>query len=192
MPALPDTRTIYLLLVAAVGLQRLVELRVSARHARQLLARGGVEAGRRHLPWMILFHAVFLVACPVEVMWGRRPLVPVLAASALAVLLATQVLRYWAIATLGERWSVRVIAVPGARPIVRGPYRWLRHPNYLAVILEVAALPLIHTAYMTAAVGTALNGVLLAVRIRAEERLLRGVAADAAALFSKPRFAPHV
>ncbi len=192
MPALPDTRTIYLLLVAAVGLQRLAELRVSARHARRLLARGGVEAGRRHLPWMILFHAAFLAACPVEVLWGHRPFVPILAAFALAVLLGAQVVRYWTIAALGERWSVRVIAVPGAPPVLRGPYRWLRHPNYLAVILEVAALPLIHTAYITAAVGTALNGVLLAVRIRSEERLLRDVAADTAALFSKPRFAPRV
>lgn len=192
MPGFPDTRAIYLLFVVAVGVQRLLEVRLSARHARGLLERGGVEAGRAHLPWMIVFHAGFLVACPLEVFLAHRPFAPLLATPAILAFAAGQALRYWAIATLKERWSIRVIALPGTPPVVRGPYRLIRHPNYLGVILEVAALPLIHTAYLTALAGSALNGALLTLRVRAEERLLRDVSADPTALFGKPRFAPHV
>lgn len=165
------TRDAYLAFLALLALERGVELVVSARHARQLLARGGIEAGRRHYPPMVVFHASFLLACAVEAFAYPRP-PPGVAFLALAGALAAQGLRWWAIATLGERWSARVIVLPGASPVTGGPYRHLRHPNYLAVILEMALVPLAFGSWRSALAFSAGNAALLAVRIRAEERAL--------------------
>lgn len=149
--------------------QRLAELVVSRRHERGLAARGAVEVGRRHYPAMVLLHTAFLLACTLEVWLLPRPFVPPLAAAMLVLLLLATALRYWAIATLGERWTTRVLCLPGAPPVRRGPYRFLAHPNYLAVVVEIFALPLIHGAWLTAAVFSAANAFLLVLRIRAEE-----------------------
>ena len=159
-------------LVALVGLERLAELVVSTRNAAWSFARGGVEYGRGHYPVMVALHTGFLVAMLVEA-WVRRPDVPAtLAWSMLALVLASQALRWWCIATLGRRWNTRVIVVPGLAPVTSGPYRWLRHPNYVAVVVEGVALPLVHGAWMTAAVFTVANAVLLTVRIRVEDAAL--------------------
>ena len=159
-------------LVALVGLERLAELVVSTRNAAWSFARGGVEYGRGHYPVMVALHTGFLVAMLVEA-WVRRPDVPAtLAWSMLALVLASQVLRWWCIATLGRRWNTRVIVVPGLAPVTSGPYRWLRHPNYVAVVVEGVALPLVHGAWMTAAAFTVANAVLLTVRIRVEDAAL--------------------
>jgi methyltransferase len=166
------SRFLYTLLIAGVAAQRLVELRLARRHHRALLARGGVEAAPRHYPAMVLLHGAFLVACPLEVWWLRRPFRPALAAAMAALLVAAQALRYWAIATLGERWTTRIVCLPGVPPVTGGPYRFLRHPNYLAVVVEMAALPLLHGAWLTAGVFSAANAGVLAVRIRAEESAL--------------------
>jgi methyltransferase len=158
--------------VGLVALQRLLELRISARNARAMLARGGIEVGRGHLRWMIALHVAFLIACPAEAILARRPFVPWLAAPAAALFLAAQALRAWSIASLGDRWSIRVIVLPG-EPLVRaGPYRYLRHPNYLAVAVEMAAIPLLHTAWITALAASALDAWLLSIRIRVEEEAL--------------------
>ena len=165
------------LLLVAVVAERLAELVVSDRHARWALARGGVETGQGHYPPMVLLHAGLLVACVVEVHAADRPFLPLLGWTALALAAAAQGLRWWCIATLGRQWSTRVIVVPGLGLVHRGPYRWLRHPNYVAVVLEGLALPLVHTAWLTALVFTVLNAVLLAgFRIPAEERALLGAA----------------
>jgi methyltransferase len=167
-----DSRVLYTLLVAGVAAQRLVELGLSRRHQRALAARGGVEVAPRHYRAMVLLHGAFLVACPLEV-WGlRRPFRPALAAAMAALLVAAQALRYWAIATLGERWTTRIVCLPGVPPVSAGPYRYLRHPNYLAVAVEIVALPLLHGAWLTAAVFSAADAAVLAVRIRAEESAL--------------------
>ena len=159
-------------LVALVGLERLAELVVSTRNAAWSFARGGVEYGRGHYPVMVALHTGFLVAMLVEA-WVRRPDVPAtLAWSMLALVLASQALRWWCIATLGRRWNTRVIVVPGLAPVTSGPYRWLRHPNYVAVVVEGVALPLVHGAWMTAAAFTVANAVLLTVRIRVEDAAL--------------------
>jgi methyltransferase len=156
-------------LVLAVALERLAELLVSRRNARRLLAVGAVEAGRGHYPAMVGFHAALLVACIGEPALPPGPWpAPVAIPAAVAVLLA-EGLRWWAVASLGGRWTTRVLVLPGVPPVRSGPYRWLRHPNYLAVIVEVAALPLAAGAWITAAVATVVNAVLLGVRIRAEE-----------------------
>jgi methyltransferase len=161
-----DTRVLYTLLIAGVAAQRLAELRLARRHQRALLARGGVEIAPHHYPAMVLLHGAFLLACPLEV-WGlRRPFRPELAAAMAVLLAAAQALRYWAIITLGERWTTRIVCLPGA------PYRFLRHPNYLAVVAEMAALPLLHGAWLTAGIFSAANALVLAVRIREEEAAL--------------------
>ena len=110
-----DTRLLYTLLVAAVALGRLIELRIAERHRRSLLARGGVEAGAGHYPWMVALHTAFLVSCPLEVWLLDRPFLPLLAAAMLALLLGAVALRWWVIATLGERWTTRILILPGKR-----------------------------------------------------------------------------
>jgi methyltransferase len=159
-------------LLAGVALERGVELVVSSRNARRLLAAGGVEHGRGHYPVMVVFHASFLVACAAEPLVLPAPWPAwATAAGALGVALA-QALRWWAVAALGGRWTTRIVTLPGAALAVGGPYRWLRHPNYLAVAVELAALPLALGAWRTAIAAALGNAALMAVRIPAEERAL--------------------
>jgi methyltransferase len=159
-------------LVVLVALERVVELAVSRRNAAWSLARGGRESGQRHYLVMVVVHSGLLVGMLVEA-WVRRPAVPLaLAAGMLALVIASQALRWWCVATLGPRWNTRVIVVPGL-PLVRsGPYRLLRHPNYVAVVVEGAALPLVHAAWMTALAFTVANAAVLAVRLRVEDAAL--------------------
>lgn len=160
-------------LVVAVGLERLAELVVSKRHAAWAFSRGGVEYGRRHYGVMVVLHTALLVGAVAEVWWLDRPFLPVLGWSMLALVLASQALRWWCIRTLGPQWNTRVIVVPGLPLVRRGPYRVLRHPNYVAVVVEGVALPLVHTAWVTAVLFTVLNAALLTVRIRVEDRALQ-------------------
>ena len=168
----------YFALILAVGCERLAELVVAKRHAAWAFARGGIESGKRHYPAMVVLHAGLLVACLVEVQVADRPFLPLLGVTALVFVLAAQALRWWCIGTLGNLWNTRIIVVPGLALVRRGPYRFMPHPNYLAVAVEGAALPLVHSAWITAIVFTVLNAVLLlGFRIPAEERALRTVAA---------------
>ena len=168
-------------LMGLTALERLVEVRVSLRHAAWSFARGGTEHGRGHYPFMVLLHTSFLVACVAEPWLLDRPFLPWLGLPALGVALACQGLRWWCINTLGPRWNTRVIIVPGLPPVTGGPYRFLKHPNYVVVALEGIALPLVHTAWITALCFTLLNAVLMVVRLRVEEAALATLpsAADA-------------
>ncbi|MEU6182854.1 isoprenylcysteine carboxyl methyltransferase family protein [Streptomyces coeruleorubidus] len=171
-----SSETWFTVLVLAVGLERVAELVVSHRNAAWSLARGGVESGRGHYPFMVVLHTGLLVGALAEV-WARRPdVVPVLAWSMLALVALAQGLRWWCIATLGRQWNTRVIVVPGAARVTGGPYRWIPHPNYVAVVVEGIALPLVHSAWITTVVFTALNGLLLATRVRAEDAALTRLA----------------
>jgi methyltransferase len=163
---------LYSLLVLAVGAERLAELAVSRRHERALAARGAREVGRGHYPVMVALHGGLLLAAPAEVWLAGRPFLPWLGGPMLALLAATMALRWWVVATLGERWTTRVWVLPRAPLVTGGPYRWLRHPNYLGVAVEVVALPLVHTAWWTAAAFGAANLLLLRHRIRVEQRAL--------------------
>jgi methyltransferase len=169
-------------LVLAVGVERLVELAVSKRHAAWAFSRGGKEFGRGHFPAMVALHTALLFGALAEVWMLDRPFRPILGWVALAVVIASQTLRWWCIATLGRQWNTRVIVVPGLPLVSRGPYRLLRHPNYVAVVLEGAALPLVHSAWATAVMFTVLNAALLVRRIRVEERALATVARRVAAV----------
>ena len=168
----PTSVLLYLGFLCLLVYERGAELLVSRRNARKVLAAGGVETGRRAYVVMVVVHALFPIACAAEVLVLKRPFPGAPGLVALTVALGAQALRWWAIATLGGRWNTRVIVVPGAAPVTGGPYRFLRHPNYLAVVLEMLAVPLTHGAWLTALVFFALNAALLAVRIPAEERAL--------------------
>jgi methyltransferase len=164
--------TAYVCFVVLVGCERVAELVVSKRNAAWSLAHGGVERGRGHYPPMVVLHTGLLVGAVVEVLVTHRPFVPGLGWPMLAVVLLTQALRWWCIRTLGPRWNTRVVVVPGLPRVTGGPYRWLPHPNYVAVVVEGVALPLVHTAWVTAVAFTALNAVLLRVRIGVENAAL--------------------
>lgn len=167
-----DSRIAFLLLIGLIAGQRLWELAVSRRHVRALMARGAREVGAGHYPWMVALHSAFLVSCVAEVWLLDRPFRPAQALPWLVVLAAALGLRAWTLRSLGERWTTRVMVLPGAPLVTRGPYRWLRHPNYLVVVLELAAIPMLHGAWLTALLFGAANLALLTRRIGAEEAAL--------------------
>ena len=185
-----DTRLLFILLVAVAALGRGVELVIAERHRRRLLAKGAVEAGAGHYPWMVGLHAAWLAAAPAEVWLLDRPFLPWLAFPMLALFALATALRWWVIAALGERWTTRVLVLPEAPLVTGGPYRFLRHPNYLAVVLELASLPLVHTAWLTALLAAVSNAAILRVRIAAEERALAGASDYAARFAGHPRLVP--
>jgi methyltransferase len=160
----------YVALIVAVSMERLVELVVSRRNLAWARTRGGREYGFGHYPFMVFLHLGLLVACVIEA--THRSFVPALGWPMLAVVVLAQALRWWCITVLGHRWNTRIIVVPGLPLVDGGPYRWLRHPNYVAVVLEGIALPLVHTAWITAVVFTVVNAGLLRVRISAENAAL--------------------
>jgi len=180
----------YYALLGLVAAERIFELRLSRHNARRALRRGGIEVGTAHFRWMQLLHASFLACCALEVSWFHRAIDPRLGIPMLALVFAAQALRYWVIATLGPRWNVRVIAQPGLPVVTSGPYRWVRHPNYLAVVIEGVAIPLVHGAWLTALVFSALNAWLLRVRIAVEERALVEYCAFDERLGDRPLLVP--
>ncbi len=168
-----ETQTVFFLLLAFLLLQRLGELWLSARNVQSLIASGGVEHEKRQVVWMSAMHALWFAACALEVRFGA-----VFSSAffwpALATFLLGQALRYAAILSLGRRWNVRIVTLPSAPPIRSGIYSFLKHPNYAGVILEIAAVPLLHGAWMTSLAFSFLNAVFLFFRIRAENKAVYG------------------
>lgn len=159
-------------LIGLVCVERIAELVVSRQNTRWSADRGGVEHGAGHYPVMVVLHTLLIAGCLIEPRLVPRE--SALSIPALGVVVAAQALRWWVIRTLGPRWNTRVIVVPGL-PLVRtGPFRWFAHPNYVAVIAEGVALPLVGGAWMTAVGFTLLNAALLTVRVRVENQALRG------------------
>ena len=163
------------LAVAAISVQRLLELVLARRNEKKARARGAVERGQRHYPLIVGLHSLWIISTLVEGL-VRGPEPPSLWPLALALFLIVQPLRYWAIFSLGPYWNTKILVVPGARPVGRGPYRYVSHPNYVVVVVEILAFPLIFGAWWTALVFTALNAAVLYVRIREEKRALRELA----------------
>lgn len=162
----------FVLLIALVAAERIVELVVARRNERWSRQRGAIEAGAGHYPAMVALHTGLLVGALLEAGLAPRAFLPSLGWPMLALVVAAQGLRWWCIATLGRQWNTRILVVPGLSRVARGPYRLLGHPNYVAVVVEGAALPLVRSAWITALTFTVLNALLLGVRIGVENRAL--------------------
>jgi methyltransferase len=184
------SRGTYFALLGGLVIERVFELWLSRRNARRALARGGMELGHGQYRTMVAFHTLFIVACAVEATFRSPSFSRSLSIMALIGEAAAQALRYWSVATLGESWNTRVIVIPNARPVTSGPYRYIRHPNYTAVALEIVCIPLIRGLLITAAASFATNAILLAFRIRLEERALGESYHRAFA--ERPRFIPDI
>jgi len=185
------TESLYTVLLGLVVLERLVELVISNRNARLAMEQGGIEVGQKHYKVMVVLHSLFLPACLLEVVLLDRLFSPVLGLTMFILVLATMALRYWAVTSLGTRWNTRVLVVPGLPAVTKGPYRWIRHPNYVAVVIELFALPMVHGAWMTATGFTVLNFFLLKTRIRVEEEALAQHCSYQENVGQRPRFVPE-
>ncbi len=180
----------YLILLVAVAALRLLELRISKRHQREMAGRGAPRVEEPRFRWMVLLHTAVIVGSAVEVVFLHRPFIPVLGATMFAIFLAANAVRWWVIRTLGQHWNVQVVDSTRLGVVTSGPFRFVRHPNYAAVFAEMIALPLIHTAWITALVGTVGHVVVLSQRLSTEERVLFANPDYRAAMSGKPRFLP--
>ncbi|HEY7788956.1 MAG TPA: isoprenylcysteine carboxylmethyltransferase family protein [Vicinamibacterales bacterium] len=183
---------LYLVLLAAVATGRFVELAISRRHQQRLAGHGVRKVDEPHFRWMVALHTGVLVGAAVEVVWLDRPLIPWLAATMGVVFAGANLTRWWVIRTLGTYWNVAVMDSSRLGIVTKGPYRVVRHPNYTAVFAEMVALPLIHTAWITAAAGTMAHLWVLSRRVAVEDELLMANPAYRAAMGHKPRFIPSL
>jgi methyltransferase len=181
---------LYLALLVAVGVGRLVEMRLSRRHQRALGTRGIAIQREPVFGFMVALHTGVLVAAALEVILLRRPFVAAVGVPALALVVLANLLRWWVIATLGPHWNVRVMGSLSMGVVSTGPFRFVRHPNYVAVFVELAALPLVHGAWLTALGGSILHVLILRRRIALEEQVLLADASYRAVMGPKPRFIP--
>ena len=186
------SQALYLCLIAVVAVLRFVELGISKRHQRQLAARGARKAADPRFRAMVALHTCVLCGAAAEVVFLKRPLIPVLATAMGGLFLGANALRWWVIHTLGTHWNVQVMDSAQLGIVTTGPYRWVRHPNYSAVFVEMLALPLIHTAWITALVGTLAHAWVLRGRIAAEEQILLATPEYRTAMGAKPRFVPFL
>jgi methyltransferase len=180
----------FLLLLLAVGAMRIVEMRVSKRHQKQMMSQGIAKPNDPSFRWVAVVHICVLIGAAVEVVFLHRPLIPWLAIVAFVAFVLSNLIRLWVVRTLGHLWTVQVMDSTALGVITTGPFRYVRHPNYAGVILEIISLPLIHTAWITALVGSAAYCVALSLRVATEERILFANPAYRAAMASKPRFLP--
>jgi methyltransferase len=189
LPTLSWTHGLFAVVLGAEGMQRLVELWVSKQRQQE---RGDASAPVREAAWffMVLLHALLFVLPPLEILLLNRPFLWAVAGPALVALGLAKVLRWWALSTLGKAWNARIV-----RPntvVAEGPYRFIRHPNYLVVIVELVAVPMVHTAWMSALVLTVMNGLVLLARIKKEEETLFSIPGYREAMGPKARFVPGV
>ena len=190
LPTLNWTHGLFALVLGAEGLQRLVELWVSKK--RQVERGQSGVAPVREAAWyfMVLLHALLFVLPPLEIVAFNRPFLWAVAGPSLALLLFAKVLRYWALSTLGKSWNARVVKPNTV--VAEGPYRFIRHPNYLVVIIELAVVPLLCTAYFSALFLSVMNALVLFARIRTEEETLFSIPGYREAMGGKARFLPGV
>ena len=182
----------YLMLLALVGLMRLAEVVLSGRNQRRLIAKGIAKVPEPYFPWMVLFHICILISAGLEVVLLHRPLIPALALVAGLLLILSTGLRWWVIRTMSEHWNIQVMSSAKLGVVVDGPFRWVRHPNYVAVFVELIALPLIYSAWITALTGAAIHAWILSHRIKTEESVLLSSPTYVAEMGCKPRFVPRL
>jgi methyltransferase len=180
----------FLVLLLTVAALRIVELRISRRHQADMIAHGAAKVAEPRFRWMVALHTAVLAGAAVEVVFLKRPFIPWLAAPMFVLFLAANAVRWWVIRTLGEHWNVQVMDSTRLGVITSGPFRYVRHPNYAAVFAEMLALPLIHTAWITATAGALAHMGVLAQRLSTEERVLFANPDYRAAMTGKPRFLP--
>lgn len=186
------TKTIFIGIVAAIFLQRLFELRLSQRNEVYILTQGGREHTSNYLQVVKMMQLSWLLTMIAEVLWLDRSLMPVVTTLALMATVAGQCLRYLSMRSLGRRWTLPLMTIPGTAVIDQGIYRYMRHPNWLGVVLEITAVPLIHGAYLTAILYTVVNAFLMNKRIRAEEQALSEDNNYACVFAGRPRFIPKI
>jgi methyltransferase len=177
------------LLLAVAGL-RFFELRISKKHQLEMTSRGACKVKDPYFRWMAAFHTAVLLGAAGETVFLHRPLVPALAVPMLILFFAANLVRWWVIRTLGDHWNVQVVDSTKLGFVTSGPFRYVRHPNYAAVFVEMIALPLIHSAWMTALAGALAHSVVLSLRLSVEDPVLLANPDYAAAMGSKPRFFP--
>jgi methyltransferase len=182
---------VYTAFLALVGVGRLIELRISRRNQQRLIERGAVRVADPNFRWMVALHTGILVSAALEVWLLDRPFIPALAAVMALLFLLANAVRWRVIATLADHWNVQVVSSTRLGVVSSGPYRWVRHPNYSAVFVEMMALPLIHTAWITAVVGGIAHWFVLRMRLRVEDGALLADPAYRAAMGGKPRFVPN-
>jgi methyltransferase len=183
--------TAYLVLLTLGGLGRLIELRISRSNQRKLEKQGVRKIGEPHFRWMVITHAGVLAGAAVEVILLHRPLIPALAIAMLVLFVLANALRWWVIRTLAGHWNVEVMASSRVGVVTTGPYRCVRHPNYVAVVAELFSLPMIHTAWITALVGSLANLEILRRRVRVEDGMLMADPAYRETMGTKPAFIPR-
>jgi methyltransferase len=182
------SETAYLAILTVIVAERFFELWLSRRNAERAFSRGGIESGQAHYKVLVILHVLFIASCALESLLHAPALPPSLEGLALVGAVGAQFLRYWAVLTLGDRWNTRIIVIPGQPPITAGAFRYVRHPNYLAVIVEIACLPMIRGLWITAIAFSLANAIILSVRISAEELAMGQTYAELFA--SHARFIP--
>jgi len=184
------SQALYLGFLGLLGVERGAELLISRANGRAAFAKGAYEVGQRHYRWMAALHVAFFFSCAAEVLLLDRSFPGALGFVALGLVVCAQTLRYAAVRALGQKWNVRIIVWPLAPPVTSGPYRFVRHPNYVAVAIELACVPLVHGAVLTAVAFSICNAVVLAIRIAEEERALGPGYAQA--FRDRPRMIPRL
>jgi methyltransferase len=180
----------YICLLVLVGIERLAELAISRRNQKQLEKQGVRKIPETHFRWMVALHTCVLIGAGAEVLFLHRPLIPWLAISMLVLFILSNVLRWWVIGTLAGHWNVEIMGSSTIGVVTSGPYRWVRHPNYVGVVLEVFSLPLIHTAWIASILGTLGYLEVLRHRIKSEDGFLMSNPEYRLSMGSKPRFVP--
>jgi methyltransferase len=184
------SRIAYIVLLVAVGLGRFIELNISRRNQKNLVARGAARVSEPHFQWMVAIHTIVLIGAGSEVIFLHRPFIPALAIPMTILFLLANALRWWVIRTLRSHWNVQIVDSARLGVVSEGPYRWVRHPNYAAVFVELIALPLIYTAWISAIVAAVGNGWVLHSRLAVEDPMLLSDAGYRATMGNKPKFLP--
>jgi methyltransferase len=179
-------------LLAATGTGRLAEMRLSRRNQKNLAEKGAARVSEPYFRWMVALHIGVLIGAGAEVIFEHRPLIPALAIPMATLFLLSNGLRWWVIRTLRGHWNIQVVDSARLGVVTNGPYRWIRHPNYLAVFVELIALPLIYAAWITALCAAVCHLWVLYERLAVEDPVLLANPAYRAAMSGKPRFLPRI
>ena len=158
----------FILFISFLILQRLSELYISSRNEKWLIANGAVQYGQSHYPFIVALHTLFIISIIIEYIFTPRA---VLDPIFLGLFILVLSFKFWALSSLGKYWNTKIYRIPGLSPVKKGPYKIVKHPNYMEVICEIAIIPLVFHLYYTAMVFTVLNAAMLTVRIRVENKV---------------------